>query len=295
MQSLGTTSRIKGRESTIRKSIESAGGIPAFLVNGFLQIEYDPSVLAQKVPVIIDGMTRMIDGEDRDTFAADVFGHDELGWKRDSGLYRRSEREQKWFFHCFKETCDRMRARGAPITEYGDFFMAMDDLNHRGLELARVLAQMFDEYHTAIGRTMPSLTDAYVNGYCLTRGVRYLKRDKGKADATAHFDRTGITAHWWGSRPGLIVVDAQGAQHRIRETDYENICLFAGKKFGGITNYAYGNGTLHGVVDSARNAGAKSDRFAIISFTHPTLTAEEASRVLAREPLCAEIEKNCLF
>lgn len=296
MHGLITTSRpLGGREAIIQRAIEEAGGIEEYLSRGFLQIKYDPSVLAESVPFVTDGLRRLIDF-DQEAFAADVFGYDEVGWKHDSGLYRRNVREQKWFFHCFKETCDRMVARGAPVGKYACFFMTMEDLNQRGLEIARIVSRMFDEYHEANGIPMPCLlADHFVNGYCLTRGLRYLKRERGKADATAHFDRGGCTIHWWGSRQGLIVVDKEEQQHRVLETEYDTVCIFPGKKFGGITEHRYGCGTLHGVIDTERDAGSAEDRFALVTFAHPTLTAAQAQRVKEYDATCDEIEKRCAF
>ncbi|MBL8158341.1 hypothetical protein JNK62_02315 [bacterium] len=293
MHGTATLSRSEAHAYDLRETIREAGGVETFLRQGFLQIRYDPSVLAEHTPAIINDVRRMIDGEDRDAFAADIFGRDEVGWQHDSGLYRRSEREQKWFFHCFKETADRMIARAAPVDRYTDLFHAMEDLNRRSLGIATLVGTLLDEYHAANGIQVPySLEQSFIGGACVTRTLRYLERAVGKPDATAHIDRAGITVHWWGSRQGLVVIDESGTRHRILETEYDTICIFPGKKFGAITKYAYGHGTLHGVVDTARESGATDDRFAVVSFVHPTLTKEEAAQVLAHEQTCAEIEQK---
>lgn len=279
-------------ETAFRKSVDTAGGIEKMLAEGFLQIEYDPSFLAEHVPPILEGLERMTKSDDRDAFAADIFGYDEVGWKHDSGLYRRNEREQKWFFHCYKETSSRMMDRGAPVRKYGDFFLAMDALNRRALLHAQILSMMYDEYHAALGRTLPySLRKAFENGYSVTRGLAYLERALGKPDATLHFDRDGWTTHWWASRQGLIALSRLLKKIRILEVEFDRICVFGGKKFGGITEYEYGIGLPHGVVDTARESGATDDRFGIVSFVHPTLTPEEAARILAHEPICEAFEQ----
>ncbi len=280
-------------ESSVRSALDAQGGIERFLEQGFLQFRYDPSFLAEHVPPITEGMRRMIDGDDRDAFAADVFAYDNVGWKNDSGLYRRNEREQKWFFHCFKETGDRMHARGAPVRKYADFFMALESINRRSLDIAKIVASLLDTYHAEKSLPLPcALLPAFEAGFAVTRCLRYLERDKGKPDAAPHFDRDGITVHWWGSRQGLIVVDRDGTKHRVLETEFDTICIFPGKKFGGLTEYRYGNGTLHGVIDTARESGAEGDRLALVTFVHPALSDEVADLVRARDPLCEAIEKT---
>ena len=280
------------REAAFRKSMDHAGGIEKMLAEGYLQVEYDPGFLAEHVPNILEGLERMIASDDRDAFAADIIGHDEIGWKHDSGLYRRSTREQKWFFHCFQETSSRMLACGAPVRKYAAFFMSMEALNRRALMHAKVLSAMYDEYHAALGRTLPySLRRAFENGSCVTRGLAYLERAPGRPDATLHFDRSCWTTHWWASRQGLIVLNRMLERLRILEVEFDRICLFPGKKFGGITNYEYGIGLPHGVIDAARESGATDKRFGLVSFAHPTLTHDEAARILAHDPTCDAFER----
>lgn len=282
------------RETAFRHAVEKAGGIERLLATGFLQISYDPSVLAENVPAIMEGFSRMVCNDaHQELFAADIFGTDEVDWKHDSGLYRRNVREQKWFFHCFRDTLDRMKDRDAPVMDYAAFFMAMENLTRRAMHHAVILSNMYDEYHAAKGRMLPySLTRSFEHGFCLTRALLYLAREQGKPDATAHFDRDGWTTHWFANRQGLIVRDRAGNKHRIKETEYDSICLFPGKKFGGITDYEYGIGTLHGVIDTARESGAEGDRFGLVSFAHPKLNKAEAARILAKDPECESIESS---
>lgn len=277
-------------EAEFRDVVSQAGGIEHLLEHGYVQIDYNPAFLSERAPIIVEGLARMIKDHALD-FQSDIIGHDEAGWKHDSGLWRRNEREEKWFFHVFAQTRERMQKRGAPVEKYELMFKALEDLNRRALLHAQLLGKMYDEYHESRGIVIShSLARAFDNGYAVSRALRYLMRAIGRPDATTHFDRSGFTTHWWGSRQGLIVIDRSGRKLRIDETAFDRILLFPGKKFGAVTNYHYGPGTLHGVVDTARDSGESSDRYALPTFVHPTLTKREAQHMLAYEDDCKRME-----
>jgi hypothetical protein len=84
-----------------------------------------------------------------------------------------------------------------------------------------------------------------------------------------------MTAHWYGTHPGLLVHGPRGPWKRVDETSYERVALFPGEKFAAATTGMLGTyGTPHAVRCDDE---PKEDRFAIVSFVHPRALPEDCT------------------
>lgn len=258
---------------------------------GFVELSIEPDFLLMQMPIIKNGMRELTEGSDAPLFSDYVCSIDEMGWEHNSGLTRRTDDEQKWFFHNYECTRHDLRMRGAPVETYANFFNSLGALNARALHIAAMFARMFDD-------VMPrkAYADSFefkVNSGCaVTRVLRYLPRNSEKADAKVHLDRSGITVHWWSSRAGLVVFGQDLQKHRIHETAHDRICVFPGKKFAGVTNGEYGPGAPHGVIDQERSH-SDEDRFAIVTFVHPALSKAEVRTIKSMKLAFDDLEERC--
>ncbi len=248
------------------------------VTRGFVEFSIDPDFLQSTVPSIIEGMVRMTTNPHHiDEFKVKILGTDEAGWPQDSGLVKRSDDEKKWFFHyCGDTTYTHLERSGAPVYYYDTFFSALEKVNKQARLFALQFARQYDEVRAG---TTPKLAPRVKNAYCLTRVLRYLKRDEvEKNDANIHLDLSFMTVHWISTQPGLVLFGPDGNQYRTQETAYDSVALFPGKKCAAVMRGEHGlgtYGTFHGVKNPLRHV-AKEDRFALVSFVHIPLSDEEA-------------------
>jgi len=262
--------------------------------SGFYEREIDPRFLAGVIPDIREGLLRMTEGPDTDAFREVELLYDEMGWSHNSGLVRRSDDEQKWFFHHYgPPTHLHLQVSGAPVHRYERFFLALTKVNARAKRLAYDLARELDRRHTCPGGP---LSPRIEKNHCVTRVLRYLKRDEAKApDATVHLDRNCITVHWYSSHPGLRIFGPDGQAHTARETAMDRIVFFTGKKFAAATRGEFGLGTPHGVKDDARHARTNDDRLALVSFVHCGLHEHDAAWLKGAKGSMDALEMSCVM
>ncbi len=250
--------------------------VAEFLGKGFTEISVDPSLLAECLPVIKDGIRRMTDDKEaRESFPYTVLRKDETGEDLDAGLAIVRDDETKDYFHYCKEHTWRLETNLE--RSFVPFLEACAALTTRAEANVQALVQSIDAMH----RT--HFAEHFRNQYVVTRILRYrrLKEQPVVVDAHSHFDRDAITHHWWASHPGLVIFDANDQACRVDETSWDRAALFPGKKFLGLTGGAFGLTGLHGVRDSrARNS--VDDRIAIITFVHCSLPPSAVQWLKAR-------------
>jgi hypothetical protein len=261
---------------------------------GFAELSIDPKFLSHTIPAIKNGMERII-SKDAAAFEKFILGHDEMNWPKDSGLYRRSDDEKKWFFHYFgSSTMTHLLARGAPVNQYDTFFAALEKINEQAFMIAKKMARLYDEHgRLPSGKLFPRMQQ----GSKLTRGLLYEQTEsESGADALVHLDRSCITVHWFASEPGLVVFDPDGAKHSVNELAHDTVAVFIGKKFAGATHGIYGLGTPHGVKDKTRHLRAAGQkRFALVSFVHIPLTPEDVEWLHEQETAMSDLEAKSVI
>ena len=235
----------------------------SFVESGLAEIDVDPSVLAQHLGIVKNGMRRLSDDpEAQKFFPYTVLKKDAMGWDEDAGYWcKRGSETKDYYHHCPEHVwdldCDLARS-------FLPFLESCTNLTFWAWGNVRKLLRDIDtEYGLDIGRY-------FDNEYMVTRIVRYRKLLASiKEDALPHFDRDGIAHHIWASHPGLMMY-RNGTVHPVEETAWDRIAMFPGKKFLALVKGAHGDHGLHGARD-AREMTNGDDRIAIITFTHCSL------------------------
>ena len=232
----------------------------SFMEDGLAEIVVDPSVLAQHLAVVKDGMRRLSDNpEAQALFPYTVMKKDAMGWDEDAGfLPKRGDETKDYFHHCpthvWQLDCDLARS-------FLHFFEACSSLTFWAYGNVLTLLQEVDREYKC------NLAHYFKKQYVVTRIVRYRKLDpRIKEDALPHFDRNGITHHTWASHPGLMVY-RNGSAHPVEETSWDRVAIFPGKKFLALVDGVYGDHGAHGARDMRTTTGG-NDRIGIITFTH---------------------------
>lgn len=236
--------------------------------DGFSELAIHDNVLENVWPLLQAGILRMTkDSDAQARFAPRVAGTDELGWEKDVGLHRRTDRENKWFFHY-------MPGEFAPLAEdsYRDFLRACHALSKSAQSRTVEVAREIERFKGA------GLVRAVQDGWVMTRILCYLDREIEKPDATTHFDRSGFTVHWASTHPGLILFDMQGRRHSVSELRTDHAAVFPGKKFPGFYQDPRLIRGCHGVRDGRRDSvdGSIKPRIAVVSFVHMKLDSDMA-------------------
>lgn len=263
----------------------------AIFAQGFTEFAIEPEFLAQVVPAVKEGLTRMSDTTSHHaSFQKVVLGKDEMGWEQDSGLVRRSDREKKWFFHyCGGITYSHLHASGAPVHEYDEFFRALATVNARARMYASQLAKAYDKRFSCPSGPLAPRAE---KSYCLTRALRYLKtQESSEPDATVHFDRGFVTPHWVSTQSGLVLFGPDGTRREAQEKSLKHVAIFPSKKFAAVTRGKHGFGTAHGVKNKLRHQTAE-DRFALVSFVHIALSANDIAWLKSVEEQMEQAEKS---
>jgi len=254
------------------------------LSRGFAEMDVDPCILADNLEAISSGMRKLTDDQYLGAlFPKEIVRIDEVGWPMEAGLVRRSGKdetgnvEEKFFFHYVPG----MKWPEEATKDLVDFRLAMERLNTEAKRIALSIAKEIDNIHDC---TQLSLYDAIEQGVTVTRGLRYL----GRANAYTHFDRSAISADWWASHPGLVIVDNKGRECRVNEAVLDRVAVFPGKKFGGFFAGQCGYGTPHGVRDTRTNG---DDRYSVVSFVHAKLTTEAAQWIHDKTELMEALER----
>lgn len=264
------------------------------LRNGYAESTIDSRFLAKEVPILCAGITQMTDTKDRERFNSVVLTVDEMGWEHNSGLVRRSDDEQKWFFHFYGSATEQhLRAAGAPVDDYAAFFASLHRMNAAAKARALDLARIYDaRFPCPSGPLAPRIE----RSLCLTRILRYLHRGhSADNDATVHLDRNAITVHWVSTKPGLVIFDPLGEKHRAAELAHDRIAVFTGKKFAAATRGEHGFGTPHGVKDLERHTRFGEDRFAIITFVHLALSDGDVQWLKSHKAEMDALEQSCVI
>lgn len=272
---------------------------PAFLSNayvdaaariisnpGFAEIAI-PGELEGYWPKLVEDTRRLIvDPRARSGFAPQVDGHDEVGWPRDVGLYQRTTREKKWFFHFAQE---HDRSIPGAIAGYERYIQDLAILSHQALHIAIAIAKECD---VLLGTSCNPLANAFKYGWVMTRVLLYEDRPPEKPDATTHFDSSGMTVHWGTTHPGLVLFDQYGKRHVVAECDLTKAAVFPGKKFPAVYQDPALIRGLHGVRDSRRDSGCASieSRVSLVSFVHPRLTEDMVRWIRGHEHVFDSIE-----
>jgi hypothetical protein len=281
----------RNREISIRRELIRSDSVRALQHTGFAQIAFDPSFLVTRIPHITEGIRRMTSCDDQYRFPKRIIFSDEANFDHDSGLIRRDEREQKWFFHLYPQTTQDFRAAKAPVERYEDFFANLSSINDKAFEIATTFAELWDAVH---GTTAPLLQRLDARCF-VTRVLRYLPRERGMPDATVHIDRSCLTIHWWANRAGLYIFGPDKEKRTVLETQHDHVCLFPGMKFAAATKGVFGSGTPHGVVDNDRDRDGVDDRIAVVSFVHCRLTQKEASWLKLHKKAFDAVEQSCVI
>lgn len=256
------------------------------------QIDIDPKLLMHAMPVISNGIHALIgDAEAREFFRSRILGRDEVGWESDVGLYRRSDREQKWFFHELLEK--PIWDETHPVfLRYREFIETVRLVAQRSKDLVHAIAREMDEQLGLCPED--GLAASIAAGRMMARVLCYLEdQEQEKADATSHFDRSGFTVHAFSTHPGLVLIDNAGNEVRVAETDPSKVAVFVGKKFAGFTGGHYGYGCIHGVRDPRRGVQKQYERrVALVLFAHPKLTERMAAWIRDHKDLFESLEKE---
>jgi len=256
---------------------------------GFAEIDIDPSILAEHMPIIRDGMRTMTnDASIHEIFAQQILKQDEMGWDQEAGLIYRDDAERKYFFHYQSPPAIWPFPDDATQKRFTPFLESCKALTTQARMYAQLVAFHFErEYGISLSR---NVTDANA----VTRVLRYLPlvgNRAGNADAYAHMDRAFFTIHWWASEEGLVLFDREGASHRIAEKAWDRVAIFPGKKFYGLTGGKYGMSGIHGVRDSRTER--TDDRIAIVTFVHATLTPKAVDCIKDNRQAFKVAEKCC--
>lgn len=241
---------------------------------GFAELPVDVGILAEHLPALKAGISQMIrDPEGRSLFPPQIAGTDEMCWDQEAGLVRRSGEEEKWFFHYLPHA--EWLPEGS--ARYRAFLQACDALSCAARTLVVKVAESIDA--RLKHADAHSLSRALAGGRVVTRILDYLPRDGTQPDATAHFDRSAMTVHWYASHTGLVIIDRDGGEHRVAETSWTDVAVFPGKKFAAFFRSERDICGLHGVRDTRRfgPGSAQEHRIAIVSFVHLPLSAEMAA------------------
>jgi hypothetical protein len=259
---------------------------------GFAELSIDPSILAQFVPTITEGMHRMTeDPEAQAAFPEIIVSTDEMGWPREAGLVRRNDAENKFFFH--HQTPEAEWPDQEKAKEYLHFLDACKAL---GQEAQRIVLAVAEALDTIDCKADGKLVDLFADANIVIRVLRYLQlggERKGNADAYAHMDRSGFTVQFWASEIGLKIFDREQNTYRVDETAWDKVALFAGKKFHGVTHGSQGMIGVHGVRDAREGRPATKDRYAIIAFIHPKMSDAAVAELQARMPAIKAFEQSC--
>lgn len=261
---------------------------------GFAELTIDPSILAQCVPAITEGMHRMTeDPAAHAAFPEIIVSTDEMGWPREAGLIRRDDAENKFFFH--HQTPEAEWPDEEKAKEYLHFLEACKALGQEAFRIVMATAEALD----AVGCGADGkLTEMYANANIVIRVLRYLQlgaEREGNADAYAHMDRSGFTVQFWASEIGLELFDRERNTYRVDETAWDKVALFVGKKFHGITRGSQGMIGVHGVRDAREGRPSTKDRYAIIAFIHPKMSNAAVDELNARMPEIKAFEQSCVL
>lgn len=188
---------------------------------------------------------------------------------------RTSYDSNKWRFHYGDDLLRHLAEFPELLHKHRDFLSACRILNNRAAHLAKSLARAFDQS----GRP-GNLEAKFASGKSFTRVLRYEQPVAGAPDAGLHRDRSALTFHWYSSHPGLVLFNHAGNSMSGSETDPRTIIAFPGTKFWAMTRGEYGSGTIHGVRDVRHQSESERtlvQRYAIVTFVHPTLDAEDVA------------------
>jgi isopenicillin N synthase-like dioxygenase len=260
---------------------------------GFAELAIDPSILAQHVPSITEGMQRMTeDPAAHAAFPEIIVSVDEMGWPREAGLVRRNDAENKYFFH--HQTPEAEWPDEEKAKEYVHFLESCKAL---GQEAQRIVLAVAEALDTIGCGADGKLVEMFTNANVVIRILRYLQLGEeraGNADAYAHMDRSGFTVQFWASEIGLKIFDRERNSYRVDETAWDKVALFVGKKLFGVTHGSQGMIGVHGVRDAREGRPAKKDRYAIIAFIHPKMSKTAVDELQARMPDIKAFEHSCV-
>jgi len=265
-----------------------------FLERGFIELPYDPALLAAHVPTIRDGMRLLAD----DTYAQRLLAertirHDEVGWKQDAGYVKRTDQEYKEFFH--HQSLPVTWPDDPHLRLYAEFIDACGAMTRMAKKLVSSFVERLELAELIRDSNERPLSSHVARSNAVTRVLRYppLPPERGAhTEAYAHFDRSFMTVHWWASHEGLVVFDREARPHRIAECAWDRVAVFPGKKFYGLTGGTHGHLGIHGVRD-ARGTGRSEDRFALVTFVHATLTEDAVALIRAKKEAFDAAESAC--
>ena len=268
----------------------------SFLERGFIELDFDASLLAPHIPVIQDGMRRLSRDSDAQSLLAEkTIRTDEAGWKQEAGYVKRIDREYKEYFH---HQSLPVAWPDTPTTRrYADFFASCGAMTRMAKDLVMAFVAELESAEFVPESDDGPISTAVARSNAVTRILRYppLPEERGNhAEAYAHFDRSFMTVHWWASHEGLAIFDKAGTAHRVAELHWNRVALFPGKKFFGLTQGRFGRLGIHGVRD-ARGTGRSDDRFALVTFVHAALSEDEARMIHDKKSEFDHAEAACVL
>jgi hypothetical protein len=279
------------RPESLQSSFLARGADVALIRNGYLKFPIDAAYMKPRFEAIIAGMKRLTDTPDAEKIfpwrahRTDCYGP---GYEQEVGTKFSHDDELKWRFqHTAGAFVEDLKKREA--APFRPMLEALDDIHDEAFRVGRSIAACLDvsnRRRDGKKKYRGSLRSKLERGICITRVLRYVASGQGIVKvmkAKTHFDRDVLTPHWWGTHPGLEVLDADGNWVKAEETSYDSAILFPGEKFSACTDNVFDTfGTAHGIwcEDTPHE-----DRYAIVSFLHPEPNPQEADWLKSNKPL----------
>lgn len=268
------------------------------LENGFTCIK--TASFEEEIRSILAGMTLLTeDARLGESLGKLIVGKDEIGQSYDAGLWERDDgREHKFFFHYIPELDSRLRNMPSELRTFGEACSSLTDQIHR---LVLVLAKTIDTLNAqaaGAGSYREPIAPLIARGIKVLRLLRYLPREPRTArtfDATPHFDRSGISARAWESRPRTILYDKTGVPVPASAVPdgnrFDDVLVFPGEKFMAVTDGTFGDIGMHAVQDA--HPESPENRFAVVLFQHLVLNAVATAWLRQHQPRLEQLEQAC--
>ncbi len=255
---------------------------------GFCPQPIHPDFLGERLPLILEGMRRITDNPRRHRhfpwciLPQDLYGPDQ---EIEYGLRLPEQgKPKKYVFHYVLGMEDFLGGT-LPTCQYTKFLWALRSITTWSHKLATEVAARFDQENH--GAYSGLLTDRIKQGRVVVRVLRYVGAQHAPR-AQTHFDRSALTLHLHASHPGLVLFDPNGVPQEFPATNLGLVAIFPGAKFIAATGGAYGLLTPHGV----RASDIPDDRYALVSFIHPTAVQSDVNFWRDVQPVLAALTKK---
>jgi hypothetical protein len=291
----------KTAEDLTKEMVEKGANV-AIRRKGFVNISINPRLLFPQTLSIRKGMQQLTDTPEHHAIFPWTVGPEDAygpGYVQETGLRvpDPTDTEQKFVFQYMPGmVLDRWKQYVPVREQYEDFFEALATLDAMAHTIARAVAESFDARNRRKENLLKypgSLVERLKGGRCVTRVLRYCKKDDALPDAKVHLDRSMFTVHAWSSQSGLTLFGPDKQRIMVDETATDQVSVFTGEKFVAATRGHLGYGTAHGVRDKRRDLGKRTgDRYAIVLFVHPKTLESDAEWLVANKDVLKRHEQG---